>query len=401
MRFNEVKPIPQNNAGFYEPCCRRYRVFNYLPVDRVPDIEFGLWPQTMRRWMSEGMPEQAAAAVAAAGAGAVFERYFGYRDGGAPEDNRFCIPMAYDINPPFQDEVLEELADSRVVRQRNGVVCRQFRPDGPDSSIPHFIEFPVRNRADWLRMKERFRFDDPSRIMNAQTLSDINAAILEKRMISAYAPGFYGQLRNWVGVENLSCMFYDEPGLIRDMLEHWTGLVLHSLEQILAGTPLHEFDAWEDMCFNHGPLVSPAMFREFIIPCYERIGEAVRRHGCGLRVVDCDGKIDLLVEDWLAAGVNVMFPVEVAAGTDMYALRARYGPELRFCGGVDKRALAKGRDAIDRELERVAPMLEAGGYIPHVDHSVPPDVSLENFLYYRRRKCELIGKTNLSLGGLP
>jgi len=60
-------------------------------------------------------------------------------------------------------------------------------------------------------------------------------------------------------------------------------------------------------------------------------------------------------------------------------------------GGVDKRALAAGPDAIDRELERIRPAVEAGGCIPAVDHSVPPDVSWENFQYYLKRRAELLG----------
>jgi len=35
---------------------RLYKTYTYQPTDRVPDIEFGYWPQTIRRWLSEGMP---------------------------------------------------------------------------------------------------------------------------------------------------------------------------------------------------------------------------------------------------------------------------------------------------------------------------------------------------------
>ena len=35
---------------------RFYRTFTYQDVDRVPDLEFGYWPQTIRRWLQEGLP---------------------------------------------------------------------------------------------------------------------------------------------------------------------------------------------------------------------------------------------------------------------------------------------------------------------------------------------------------
>ncbi len=92
---------------------------------------------------------------------------------------------------------------------------------------------------------------------------------------------------------------------------------------------------------------------------------------------------------WLEAGINVMFPVEIAH-TNAEALRARYGRDLCLIGGVDKRALARGREAIDKELQRVKALMAKGGFIPHIDHSVPEDVSYENFLYYLKRKREML-----------
>jgi predicted TIM-barrel fold metal-dependent hydrolase len=35
-------------------------------------------------------------------------------------------------------------------------------------------------------------------------------------------------------------------------------------------------------------------------------------------------------------------------------------------------------------------MLEQGGYIPNIDHMASPDISLENFKYYRRKLKEII-----------
>jgi uroporphyrinogen decarboxylase len=65
------------------------------------------------------------------------------------------------------------------------------------------------------------------------------------------------------------------------------------------------------------------------------------------------------------------------------ALRKRYGKHLIIQGAVDKRALAKGRAEIDREvLSKVPWLCWQGGYFPQVDHLVPPDVSLENYRYY-------------------
>ena len=58
-------------------------------------------------------------------------------------------------------------------------------------------------------------------------------------------------------------------------------------------------------------------------------------------------------------------------------------PNIVIMGGIDKRALAGDRKAIEEEVMRVVPpMLKKGGYIPCTDHNIPPDVPYDNFLYY-------------------
>ena len=63
---------------------------------------------------------------------------------------------------------------------------------------------------------------------------------------------------------------------------------------------------------------------------------------------------------------------------------------IAIFGGIDKRILATTKDKIDKELERILPVMrERGGYIPTCDHGVPEEVSLENYMHYRKRALEL------------
>jgi uroporphyrinogen decarboxylase len=241
-------------------------------------------------------------------------------------------------------------------------------------------------------MKERYRLDDPLRRALPEEIEALRQNAAAGWAQGGNSTGFYGALRGWVGTENLSYLFYDDPGLCHEMVEHWAEVILHSLRQIPADVPLHLMGWWEDMAYKAGPLVSPQTFDEFMVPGYMAVMDELRKHGCEVSLVDCDGNIHDLVPGWLKTGVNVMLPCEVAAGTDMFRLRRDFGREVRLAGGINKRALVLGREAIDRELERIAPLLEQGGYVPHLDHLVPPDISLSDYMYYREQKMKLIGK---------
>jgi hypothetical protein len=99
-------------------------------------------------------------------------------------------------------------------------------------------------------------------------------------------------------------------------------------------------------------------------------------------MVDSDGNDWELLPLFIEAGVNVFTPLEIAAGMEPLEVRARF-PRLALLGGIDKRLLPVGREAIRREIGRKVPrLLRDGGFFPSLDHHVPADVSFENFCIY-------------------
>jgi uroporphyrinogen decarboxylase len=153
----------------------------------------------------------------------------------------------------------------------------------------------------------------------------------------------------------------------------------------------------EDICYNHGLLISPEMVKEFLLPYYQQLISNVRS-----RQIDRSRHLYVQIDtDGLAApaiplyregiGMDVMSPFEVASGNDVVAI-GRQCPALVMTGGIDKRVLALGKAAIDRHLEAILPAMRArGGYYPTCDHAVPAEVSLANYRHYRKRCIELGG----------
>ena len=141
---------------------------------------------------------------------------------------------------------------------------------------------------------------------------------------------------------------------------------------------------WEDMCYKNGPMIGPGAFDEFMSTYYNDIVGFLRNElGVPIVNVDTDGDCLLLLPKFVEAGVNMILPWEVQAGMDIVAVRERWPKEFVINGGIDKRALYTDRQAIEAEVARVVPpMLGRGGYIPAIDHLVPPEVSLENWNYF-------------------
>lgn len=368
---------------------RVYRVWTYQSVDRLPDIEFGYWSQTMRRWLREGLPIELTKEDQAQMFNSKLDAFFQFDD---PELTSAGIPGRVHMNPVFDERILERRGESVISTDASGCTAQRYPSDVEESSIPHFIRFPVETPADWERMKERYRFDDPTRARPTGEVETLRTAARAGKALSVFFCGFYGQLRNWMGMENLSVAFYEYPAMVHDMVEHWAELCARQIENLPADFPVDSVSWWEDMACKHGPLCGPEIFREFLQPGYRRVMQVARRHGCELAMVDCDGNPHAIVANWLAEGVNVMYPLEVAAGADPYLWRREFGGALRMKGGIGKEALVQGGTAIDRELERIKPLVEQGGYVPHLDHLVPPDVPYGHYCEYLEKKRKLIGK---------
>ncbi len=364
---------------------RFYRVYTYQPVDRVPDIEFGYWPQTIRRWLNEGLPLELTPEETTDMFSPKVDDYFGF------EHEGHNLPTNYAMIPLFNEVIIEEREDSVIIRDENGVVAERYLHDSDYSSIPHFIEFPIKTPDDWAEIKERYVLDDPARFLSEQEIAEARSTQAEGKAMRLFFVGFYGQLRNLMGTQNLSYAFFDYPEMVESIVEHWAELCARQIERLPSDIVIDQVNWWEDMAGKSGPLVGPQTFRRFLQPGYRRVMDAAKARGCVLGMVDSDGDPGAIVGNWLEEGVNIMFPLEVAAGVDPYAWREKFGMELRLRGGIGKQALVEGGQAIMRELERIRPLFEQGGYIPHLDHLVPPDVPFDHYREYLDAKRKFIG----------
>jgi len=145
------------------------------------------------------------------------------------------------------------------------------------------------------------------------------------------------------------------------------------------------------MCGKTGPLISPAIFREFLLPRYKRLTAAVSSGGRPHFIVDSDGDERLLVPLWLEGGVNITFPWESQFGLNILEVREKY-PQLGIVGALDKHMLEFSRKEMDGELKKVPYMLEKGYYIPCCDHGVTNMVSWGNYRYFYEKLREMVYK---------
>jgi len=343
--------------------------------------EFGFY--SLERWVKEGHIKE----------GDDLRPIFGFDE----EAIVYCDGLSWceaPFVPAFKEEILEDRGEHELVRDFAGRHVLYFK--GRRSGfMPEYVTHPVTDRDSWERnIKWRLDKDTAGRFDNTpKHLTWVKEMAGKGAHVCQNLIGGYMYLRSLVGPEGIMYMVYDDPRLVHDMMKTWFELADAVIACHQGYVTLDELFMGEDICYNHGPLISPDMMREFLFPYYQQLIMNIKRRQLdkGRRLyiqIDTDGDCRPVIPVYREIGMDYMSPFEVASGCDVVEIRKQYS-ELLIRGGIDKRELAAGKDAIDRMLERIIPfMKEHGGYIPVCDHGVPEEVSFENYMHYRKRMME-------------
>lgn len=342
-----------------------------------------IWPETLEVWETQG--------------------YNGYDlDDCFGLDRLLRVDPWYGPVPPFEKKIVEEDNKTRTYINHEGVLMREFKKH-QYSSMPQFIKFPVENEEEFddfaaqrLKLNTNERFDeywhgevkeggrsqqDVGKSEHAKTRLVRQGHVWPRLCWADRWGGFFGSLRNLMGLENACCAFYQQPKLVEKIMDERANSIIEVTEEVLKYTKFETFWFWEDMAYNHGPLVGPELYGKFAGKYYRKVCDWLRSKGIKHIGLDSDGDIWKLISIWLDNGINILWPFEVQSNMDVNKVRQEF-PNLAIMGGINKREISKGGDAMKAEVDRIAPLVEKGGYIPELDHSIPPDISWPSFCEY-------------------
>ncbi len=311
----------------------RFRaVMNFQPFDRLPQIEWApYWDLTIARWQNEGLPDAADA---------------------------FGIRRDFGLDPYLQ------------VRM-GAVNHRAPRTDGPGHPF-------VRNVDDYRAVRPI--------ILEAHEATVDSLAAWRKRqdegevVIWISLDGFFWCPRTLLGIEPHLYAFYDHPELMHMINQDLADMHVRILRR-LAGVCKPTFMTFaEDMSYNNGPMLSEAIFDEFLAPYYRQVVPVLKEMGTTI-IVDSDGDVTQLMPWLLKVGCDGVLPLERQAGVDGALLRRNH-PRLAMIGHYDKMVMPLGERAMRAEFDRLLPLARGGGFIFSVDHQTPPGVSLQQYRTY-------------------
>ena len=323
-------------------------------------------------WPTQGLPKERDA-----------EDYFGFDPGIRLIDiNQLFFPM-------FDPVAISEDENDFVYIDIDGIK-RIYQKS--ESTMPTSIEWIIKDRDSWERVKEERLNLKQLEKRFPENWSELVKEFRNRNYpltLGGYPHGFFGLPAHLLGYENLFYLYYDDPGLVHDILDTFITLWLSLWEVVTSEVEVDMIQIFEDVSMGTGSMVSSDVFKEFMMPYYQRVADFAKAKGIKHIFVDTDGNCEKLIPLFLESGVNGLYPMEASAGMDVQKVRINY-PRLKMFGGISKYAVANGGEELVENLEKVKDLLRFGGYIPFVDHSVPALVSWEGFKNYRLQLNEII-----------
>lgn len=334
---------------------RYRRVFNHQEPDRLPMRDV-FWGSTLERWRKEGLPQ-----------GVDPGEYFGF-------DKLAGIHM--DNSPRFPTGVVEDTDEYTIYNTQWGVTQRNWKHR---SGVPEFMEFRVVDRDSWAEAKERM-VPTEDRVNWKHLDENFETWRAEGRWI--IAGGWFGfdVLHSWfVGTERVMMALVEDPEWVKDMIDTMLELDLALMTMIWDRGYHFDCVQWpDDLGYVNGPLISPRSYREVVKPAHARMCDWCHNRGV-FTWLHCCGGVMPLIPDFIDAGIDGLQPLEQKAGMDVFDLKRDHGDDLVLEGGIDVRKMPHA-DQIEEEIRTKLPVLkEGGGYCFHSDHSVPDDVSFQDY----------------------
>ena len=353
-------------------CERIKKLLTFQQPDRIGKTD-AFWEDTLPRWRTEGLPSDVD-----------IKDYFGFD----------IEPIFLDASLRMPEQLLEEADEYTIRKDKLGYTAKQWK--GKAGALG-YLDHVIKSREDWERLKGRLTVDfgGTSRIHTtsyfepfitylswAEMGSMFNQARTTERYILLHVYGPWEATWRKHGFDTALMNIALEPELIADMCEVHVDLVIETLERARAeGIVPDGLFLVEDLGMNTGLLFSPRAYDRVVYPAHKRLGDYLHQRGITY-FIHSDGDIRSLIPRLIQAGIQVLQPMEAKSHLDVRELKAEYGRDLVFFGNIDVRKMSASKAELEDELRsKLEVAMRGGGYIYHSDHSVPPTVSFENYLF--------------------
>jgi len=140
----------------------------------------------------------------------------------------------------------------------------------------------------------------------------------------------------------------------------------------------------DDWGVQHGPLISPGMFRHMVAPRFKRIVDLIKSKTKAKVIYHTCGATYWVMEDLIEMGIDIVQPLQAnAAGNeDSARMKRDFGKRMVFHGNTNNQGVfhKTKEEVIADALYRIRHLAPGAGYIFSSGHNIQANMPPENIL---------------------
>lgn len=246
---------------------------------------------------------------------------------------------------------------------------------------PEIVSHPVRGPIDSMEDLKKYNPPDPDGPTRLGDLPEMVKRYKGKRAIFFYQRAAFMWSAYLHGIDNLLADMLIEPKFVEALMD----MVLEVFIAVARRAVREGADVislGDDYAFNAGPLMSPDIFRQMILPRLKRMVEVIHEEGA-LVIKHSDGNLYPILEDIASTGADALQSIEPVAGMDLATTKKMVGDRMSLIGNVDcGQLLPLGTPEQVRQAVRkcIADAAPGGGYILSSSNSIHSSCKPDNYL---------------------
>jgi len=307
-------------------------------VDHPPLFPEGIREEVLLAWRSQGLPE-----------GAQLEDLFDYDEFEQLDPNVYPRPEIGDWSDP---------------KKLLPMLRRRLNPDEP-RRLP----------ANWKRQVRRWQKRDFPLFLRIHPGLLLSLGIEDWR---SFAPAL---LR-----------LVDQAEVAQQIMAIQAEFACRLAEKILRQVDVDGVIFSEPIAGNHGPLISPEMYRRLALESYRPVFEVFQAHQVPAIIWRAYANPGRLLPEVVKYPFNAVWLCERPPGVlEPAQVRALTGDQVTLIGGIDADVLHQDREAIRRAVVNAKAFVDGGRFIPLADGRVREDAPFENYVFYRQELERVFG----------
>jgi len=236
-----------------------------------------------------------------------------------------------------------------------------------DYALPIEKRAPVKSEEDL----ERWQVPDPADPYRYEPIKRAVERFGGHRAIILQMRDVWSGVRDYMGFQQALMDMLLRPSLVEAVVTRCVDHYIRVIEQA-SELGVDVVFTGDDIADSRGPLFSPKLWKELLLPHYTRLVEAI--HGAGLyHWKHSDGNLYPFLDSIVDSGSDAIDPIDPMGGMELAVVKAKYGDRVAIKGNIDQvELLSKGPP--DAVLESIKAAIRdagvGGGYVCSSSNSI-------------------------------